>query len=279
MKLRFIHVFRPRSYFVPDSLKSSSLSEILDSLEAFWDSEMPRIGEIGARGWSSSASQPLDVIPTESDFVPASSSTYLQYGRDADGYQRWAAAEDRIDASEWLPQRDRPDDPYSAVLFSDIRPFLFSPVPGSSGLAVLLMFLHILGLPIPGFSESLTDDGNREDDSTWSYVPFMTKPNLLGSLFAIDSSRTELASPIRDQKSDSVGLVNELIAGKERRMGRGWGSVKSWALGTRPLLEGYGPHGEGRMWEQADLECVDVEFIRCVHQTLLFRLTLNALES
>ena len=257
-------VFCIRSYFVPHSLENGSFSEILDSLEEFWDSEAPRIGETGAQGWSSWTSHSPDVQSSsmENAMVPAPPSSNLQFSDDADGYQKWAAAEVRMDASGWLPQRDETDDPYSTVLFSDIRPLLFKPLHGSSELSMLLIFLHILGLEIPGLSESLASDGNKGDDSTWSYNPFMTKPDLLGSLFAIE--RSESISLTGTHQPKSIVPADEIIAGKERLMGHGWGPVKNWALGTRSLLEGYGPQGEGRMWEQADLECVNIEFIRCV---------------
>jgi len=249
---------------MPELLKNSGFSEILDSLEEFWDSDVSRIGEIGARGWSSYTSQSSNVAPntpTENGAVPAPSSSYLKFGADTDGYQKWAAAEAQMDASGWQPQRDVTDDPYSTVLFSDIRPLLFSPLHASSELSALFIFLHCLGLHIPGFSESLADDRDEEGDTLWSYSPFMTKPNLLGSLFAIDSSRT---TSLLTHNPENVGPVDELIAGKERLMGHGWGPVKNWSLGSRSLLEGHGPQGEGRMWEPVDLENVDVEFIRCV---------------
>src|SRR5260370_22671855 len=106
---------------------------MLDNLEEFWDSETTRIGEPQAKDWISwmkgESSDPRPLSPRQGLVVAPKSDWHQQ----RDGYQRWYDAETALDEARWLPahEGDEDDDPYSMVLFSDIRPLLFPPSPVS----------------------------------------------------------------------------------------------------------------------------------------------------
>ena len=159
---------------------------------------------------------------------------------------------------------DGDEDPYSTILFSDISPLLFPCPPLSSTaletthITLLLVFIQFLGLSVPGLSESLVSGGDSSVDTTWSYTSLLRKPSLISSLYEF--------SPSRDSKPAITAPLSteELVTGKERRMGSGWGPIKHWSMGVLEPLVGHGLRGEGRMWEEHDLEGVDVDFARCV---------------
>lgn len=234
---------------------------------------MPRVGEVDAMGWSSwtNISEKSTTSPkalNASTVVRAESAASPEIPLD-DGYRKWAAAESSMDVQGWLSTREDTEDPYATVLFSDIRPFLFPPSASSTDLSILLVLLEALGLHVSGLSALLTKHASNteqvsESDSTWSYASFMKKPHLLGSFFAIPSSNPNRKPAGLSGDSGRGAAIDELITGRQRSMGNGWGPVKEWSLNTHPLLEGYGLRGEGRMWEGEDMEGVDVPFIRLV---------------
>lgn len=247
--------------------------QILDQMEAFWDSEAPRIGEPGANGWASwaapqSTNSTAPSEPSRESAAVKAQTVSPSAAETEDGYQKWSAVESRLDVFEWLPTRDDTEDPYSTIMFSDIRPLLFPPSSSYPDLSTLLVALETLGLHVPGLSAFLTRHaspshaiGDEDVDSAWSYTPFMSKSNLLESIFAIPSSKP-IINAQSHRTSVSVNTFDELFIGKERHMGNGWGPVKEWHLDSRPLLEGYGLQCEGRMWEETDIEGVDAPFIR-----------------
>lgn len=248
-----------RTYFRPENIPSASFEHQLDALEEFWDTEAPRIGESGSKGWSNwkgSETSNEKAFLTHGALVPPGGAAHPSSV--LDGYQRWVAKECEMDAFGWLSQREETEDPYSTVMFSDIRMLLFPPLTASQDLSLLFVFLELLGLHIPGFVENLSrlSPSAASEDSVWSYTAFSVKEKLRESLFA--------SNPTLASGNDTA--LDELIIGKERRMGSGWGPVKSWSLGVGAPLEGHGPRGEGRMWEGAELEGVDVEFVRYVYQ-------------
>lgn len=260
-----------RTYFKPKVDQNTPAEQVLDQLEEFWDSEAPRIGEPGAEGWASWKSnqsmQGVTYLESPKEIIGTQVRLTNHPEASSDGYQKWAIVESKMDAHGWLSVREDTDDPYSTVLFSDIRSFLFLPLSTTYDLSLLFVLLQTLGLHIPGLSASLLHSNShspgirsQDVDSAWSYTQFLNKPDLLGALFAIPPSSTGKSAPAATRKL----TAEELLTGTPRYMGTGWGPVKEWTLGTCSLLEGHGLHGEGRMWEEADLEGVDVPFVRLV---------------
>ena len=278
-------------YMQPRVLEGQPFASVCDALEEFWDADMLRIGEQGAQGWISWLKEDEDVKKREAGPsampVISNSSVDNRPGVELDGCQRWVEAERKFDAHGWLPlpQDDDHADPYSTVLFSDIRPILF-PSPKHSYVdeamdeTALYVFLQFLGLHIPGLSDSLlpprSEDFEEGIDSTWSCTAVYRNEDTLSDLFSLPtaSSTSATLSPSKTSAHAQVhgpeawNSFNGVVIGPERRMGSGWGPIKEWTLGTRAPLEGHGGpgsyFGDGRMWEKSDLKDIDVDFVRCV---------------
>ena len=95
----------------------------LTKFEKFWDSEVPRLGEEGARGWHLSDTE--DVFPSLGARVGSLSS---RSACESDAFARWASSERE---SSWKSQGvartvDDETDPYRVVLYSDIEASLFT---------------------------------------------------------------------------------------------------------------------------------------------------------
>ncbi|GAA6036634.1 hypothetical protein JCM8097_001263 [Rhodosporidiobolus ruineniae] len=147
-----LNLFRPPALASPGPYDRPIAwrDRLLDEFEAFWDTEAPRIGEPGAKGWGSATE---DDLPPESS---SSSSNALASIPTSDPqarpHERWAAAE-RLSAQSSLPARttdpgiEDSNDPYRVVLFSDIASFLFVLHSPDSKLQLAYAFLTFLGLP------------------------------------------------------------------------------------------------------------------------------------
>ncbi|CRG90867.1 E3 ubiquitin-protein ligase RNF213 [Talaromyces islandicus] len=105
-------LFRPAKY--TGSLKS----EVLSAFSSFWESEVTRIGEVGAKGWKSGKDADLEVAVAgpQAELEPNSL------------FSSWCDAEMRLNRNARLPARSvdevENDDPYRVVLWSDIEQFL-----------------------------------------------------------------------------------------------------------------------------------------------------------
>ncbi|KAF8327904.1 NRDE-2, necessary for RNA interference-domain-containing protein [Cantharellus anzutake] len=258
-------------YLRPAVLDSADFQIMLDGLEEFWDSEAPRIGEPHAGGWISwMKEEGLDAQhpPPKPGLEAVSNVTQ----HSLDGYQRWHDAETFLDEKRLLSARDGDgdDDPYSTVLFSDIRTLLFPPMSVSSfpkssvsqleEIFPLFLFLNFLGLHIPGLSDALLPLESETDiqgsDTPWSYHGPALNSSRIASLFSLPD---QIGDTWSSQPSHSARQrwtsTDELVMGRERKMGSGWGPVKEWTLGLVGWLEGYGPQGKGnfrRIFQQVD---------------------------
>ncbi|KAJ3346837.1 hypothetical protein HDU91_006936 [Kappamyces sp. JEL0680] len=109
--------------------------------EDFWESERPRFGDKGAKGWQApQTEEPEPSVPLPDD--PSIEAI-------ADPWRRWHAKEERMCHQQWLPVRnsiqDDIDDPFQTVMYSDIDPFLF-PIVSTEGKKLLVdVFLMFLG--------------------------------------------------------------------------------------------------------------------------------------
>ena len=104
--------------FMPSSFAESNDKEgALSSFAEFWESEVARIGEVGAVGWRKAASS--DVDPAAHAYKTKVESTDL--------LTSWAAAERERVLDCQMPSRSIDefksgmDDPYTVVLFSDLQ--------------------------------------------------------------------------------------------------------------------------------------------------------------
>ncbi|KAG8987353.1 hypothetical protein FRB90_003389 [Tulasnella sp. 427] len=263
-----------RTLFTPSSLTSASFPSKLEGFEGFWESEAPRIGEPGARGWCNSSISQTTAAPPTSTVVPSNIPHEVE--EDSDSYVKWGAKE--LDASRRnLPLRttDEDEDPFSTILFSDIRPFLWdisSPPTSSSSneyedarILLVLAFIQFLGLHVPGLSAHLSSlstnssSPSSHSDSIWSNTRFHSR-SLVEHVFSFSKKS-------REQNWD---VVNGVVVARESKEMSPWGVIKEWGFGgvTGSPLEGYGTKGEGRMWEAVDvggLSEAKCEVIRFVH--------------
>jgi hypothetical protein len=130
----------------------SSGEEAKDTFERHWDSEEPRIGEEGAVLQAGEVSEkPVERART------ASPSTSWQGQRSRGSpLDQWVATQRELAHLRQRPARtDDPPiysagegevDPFSVVLFSDIRPFLISGLPAANRLLALRNLARYLGL-------------------------------------------------------------------------------------------------------------------------------------
>ncbi|TFA99496.1 Protein NRDE2-like [Trichoderma ghanense] len=110
------------NFFRP--LGTDNEQSVLDNFEEFWESEVPRIGDAGAKGWRHYVESGGDVDAAEpiraAPITPSSSR---------DVYKAWGYLEHSRSQAAKLPARTMDDgtddDPFRVVIFSDIRPFLF----------------------------------------------------------------------------------------------------------------------------------------------------------
>lgn len=160
-----------RSSLPPEAMRASSMS----SFRHFWESEVPRIGEEGARGWSTYAAKGGDPAQSKQDNCGQSI--------DEDNiFETWSTCEhERALLSRW-PARTiddvEEDDPYRVILFSDVQDFLQlidppSPAESDVTLAAFLAFSHL-----PPMWNS---DCNNNPVNRWWKDSFIRNDNLHSS--------------------------------------------------------------------------------------------------
>ncbi len=228
-------------------MHSDSFDALLDSLDEFWESETPRVGEPDAKGWGAwvqsgkpqgivSLQVPTPTVPTE-----------------LDPFRQWAANETSADGASFLPSRsthERADlDPYSTVLFTDVRPLLFALRTPKARNAFRLAWLSFIGLVVPGFSGSLSDPEREELDDCWDdrwSFTHLCKLSYLNALFpeALD---------IQTAKTDAIAGA---LVGREKEYASGFGPVKNWSYGVfEPLQTVIGRVNEAGKRKENNIPC------------------------
>lgn len=108
----------------PRDASDLEAEDLLSSFGDFWESEVPRIGEDGAKGWMhfAEAEEMPDLPESRADPPSVPPGT-------RDVYKAWAALETHRGASSGLPARTldegTEDDPFRVVMFSDLKPLIF----------------------------------------------------------------------------------------------------------------------------------------------------------
>jgi hypothetical protein len=119
--------------------------QLLDDFEAFWDSEVPRIGEEGSAGW-------VAYVPSQGQPPKPRVDKPLPQGTTESLLQSWSQYETAGYFQGRHPARTiddtGEDDPYRVVLFSDIKDYLLS-LPSPNHQALITAFLAFCGLPPP----------------------------------------------------------------------------------------------------------------------------------
>lgn len=235
------------------------LEEQIRSLEEYWDSEAPRIGEPGSTGWAEwyAAGKPEPTSPGHALSGKRSTSGTVATSP-LDPYQRWAQEEMSTDELLKLPLRSNdPDvelDPYAMILFSDIRPFLFALTSSRSKGLLRLMWLSHLGLHVPGLETMV----GASDDDRWA------------QLRLVSSSYLEVIFPSStDGKSSAPESHAGVLVGKEKQYLDSFGPIKSWSyrcIGPLEASEFRNGKAQWGMWTKEDVAGVDVSFVRRVFE-------------
>ncbi|KAF8078751.1 NRDE-2, necessary for RNA interference-domain-containing protein [Lyophyllum atratum] len=237
---------------VPQALYGLPHEMQLDHLEEFWESEVPRVGEDGSRGWAAWVSSGRKGIGAHPSNLVAKDVAEL------DPYRQWAAQELQMDYAHFLPSRssDDTDDPYSTILFSDIRPLLVRLESPAAKNAFRLAWLSFLGLHIPGFSASLSGSSEINWDDRWN-LAYVTRRPYLDALFPSDATHNRLTTE----------AFAGVIVGREKEYASGFGPVKCWGYGVFGPLDWLGVEKPERgkaqvgIWRRADVEGLNVGFI------------------
>ncbi|KAF9462110.1 NRDE-2, necessary for RNA interference-domain-containing protein [Collybia nuda] len=245
-------------YRSPSSLQNASFQSQLDLLEAFWESEVLRTGEDGAQGLASWQANYRSPQQTRALIKSSLSAT------DLDPYRQWAMQEMQADLYEIIPTRSTQEsqggDPYSIVLFSDIRSLLLDLHSTRLKNAFRLMWLSFLGLHIPGFSDWLSASDEVNWDDRWSNG-HLQRSSYLEALLPADMGRSHLAT-------DAVAGV---IVGREKDYTSGFGPVRSWGYCVLGPLEvptnGGFSKGSG-IWDAKDVAGLNERLVRSVFSQL-----------
>ncbi|KAI9814175.1 MAG: hypothetical protein M1827_003341 [Pycnora praestabilis] len=110
-------------------------AQLMSSFEEFWESEVPRIGETGAKGW-------LNHVNGEGTGPePTADSSDFDFKDHENIFESWIEEETIRTLRSRRPARTidevEEDDPYRVILFSDIKDFLIQ-IPSLSGQSTLL---------------------------------------------------------------------------------------------------------------------------------------------
>ncbi|TFY71447.1 hypothetical protein EVG20_g1553 [Dentipellis fragilis] len=236
---------------MPSPILRSSFEEQLDALEEYWESEAPRIGESGGNGWAAwvAAGKP-------EHFADAAHPSQESLSNTADPYTSWACQEVQSDRMLQPPSRSTEpaadEDPFSTVLFSDVRPFLstFLSVRGKSGFR--LVWLSFLGLHVPGL-ETLLSSSETTDDR-WCEIHLSSTPYL-----------ASIYPPAPEQRRITGSSYAGVLIGQQEEYASGFGPVKTWGYRAVGPMDVFGDTNWG-MWTREDVQGVNVEFIRRVFE-------------
>ncbi|KAG6832297.1 hypothetical protein H0H92_003530 [Tricholoma furcatifolium] len=238
------------AFNVPKRYQSLSHEAQIEHLEAFWESEAPRVGEAESRGWSVWASN------NEGQVMPLNKSDTAPQA-ELDPYRQWASFELRMDEGHFMPSRsyDDIDDPYSAILFSDIRPLLICLTLPAAKDAFRRAWLSFAGLHIPGFSLAQTTSNETDWDDRWN-LGYLTRAAYLDALLPPNVTQARLTN-------ESFAGV---IVGREQQYADACGPVKSWGHGVLGPLDAVRVSDKGKakaaMWTSKDVEGVNHSFVR-----------------
>ncbi|KAF8634417.1 hypothetical protein AX15_000868 [Amanita polypyramis BW_CC] len=246
----------------PQSLHNNSPESLLEILEEFWESEAPRIGELGAQGWGSwTASGKIHRT------VPQSSTVQVAQP-DLDPYRQWAMNEACTDCASIMPGRSTDEraelDPFSTVLFSDIRHLLFLLKTSEARNAFRLAWLSFIGLSVPGYFKSLSELHEEDSEVNWDDRWCSTHLHKLSYLNAIFPE----ALGFQHVKTDAIAGA---LVGREKEYASGFGPVKNWGYGVlgpvhavirRVSEKGKWKENRYSMWQKEDVEGIYEDLVR-----------------
>ncbi|KAJ7071152.1 NRDE-2, necessary for RNA interference-domain-containing protein, partial [Mycena amicta] len=244
------------AFHLPPNLVGRSFSQLLDALEEYWESETGRVGELGSTGWAAWLAS--DRIPT---FPPARHQSSPP--DDLDPYRKFAFSENMADRTFFIPRRstdaETETDPYTLILFSDIKSILFPLTSANAKNIFRYTWLSLLGLNIPGFPSAYLSPSVTHSYERWC-LECLVRPAFLDQLFPSNESRSRITTDAF--AGTTIGRQRDYVSGLSC-------PVASWAWNVvHPLAV---PSAEGRskgLWSTADLTDIDVDFVANVFQQL-----------
>lgn len=241
-----------RTFFEPQDYRSLTFDEQLEQLEQFWESEVSRVGEPSSLGWKYS----VGLTPALVSVSTHDQSSSLRIAGLVDPYTRWA--NDEQVAERRMPVRSGDpagDDPYSTILFSDIKRLIIDLVKPESRNLLKRIWLSLLGLHLPGLFDDLVDLNDKFCfvEEFWPWHQFRRSSHL-DSLF---STRGKGGTDIQfDSAADGAAQRT------------GFGPVKNWRTSVLGPLENIGTYCSYRTWEREDVYGVDAPMVRRLFELL-----------
>ncbi|KAG5437565.1 hypothetical protein PCANB_000993 [Pneumocystis canis] len=149
------------NFFRPDTSSGDIYNDYLQEFEEFWESEVPRFGENGAKGWKNYHNIPQNIISSENYFSDSLVSNNEDIHKDTeDKYIIWYKQETAKSFSI-NPKRsidtDNENDPYSVILFSDIKQLLHFFISDKIRLNLIYFSLHFFGFSVHKINKTSSD--------------------------------------------------------------------------------------------------------------------------
>ncbi|KAF7306805.1 hypothetical protein MIND_00472200 [Mycena indigotica] len=239
------------AFHLPSSLAEQPWTQVLDALEEYWESEVPRFGEHDSMGWATwlSSGRPVTIPPP----LPRPEPVI-----DLDPYRNFAFTESAIDKVSILGRRSTDAetdlDPYSLILFSDLRGALFPMRTSEAKNLFRYAWISLLGLNMPSFPYI----GDKLYDK-WALSSFV-RPASLNRLFPVSQQQTRITS-------DAAAGT---IIGRQRDYANGLECpIVSWGWDAFQPLDVPSASGKSTvLWKSADLVDVNTGFIANLFQQL-----------
>ncbi|KAL4808207.1 NRDE-2, necessary for RNA interference-domain-containing protein [Aspergillus unguis] len=178
-----LYLFFPRGCDITANDKG-----VLSAFADFWDSEVARIGEIGAKGWKNN---------TATMFEPREFQPQCRLNRKS-MLESWAMCEWERMLSAQLPARslDEPeDDPYRVVLASDLTEFLSLGLSPNLASEMAGTFLYFCQLPPMITMHNIDTAKHRMDDSFLQNSLSAASYASLNDWLSPSHTRTESSNP------------------------------------------------------------------------------------
>ncbi|PVG04525.1 DUF1740-domain-containing protein [Serendipita vermifera] len=249
------------SDFCPEILASLPLNARIDRLEEFWESEMPRIGEKNAAGWAMWEKRGRP--EPEEDFLD-SLRDLVGFSISDDPYQLWFRRESACDLIGAISTRsfnEDQQDPFTTILFNDIREFLSDIRSDNARSFLRLAFLCFNGLNIPGLNRANGWDASPQ------YMQLLQDSWMLSGRGGWMSRVEDLFPPVEKDRLLTWESHAGVTIAAEKPRPSSFSPVKDWSY-TRPFLEGIGKECKYRAWETDDVYNIDLSRIQLILQQL-----------
>lgn len=210
--------FRPEGFTL-----HTDREKVLPEFMEFWESEVARIGEPGAKGWKSGSSAAMD-LKGPSTTEPVSRKSV---------FKSWAATEKERTANARVPARSldelEDDDPYRVIISSDLWEILsifWEPTVSDLAEVLLDSFLYFCHLP------PLISPSNMQTTKRWAGDNFLRNEFMSSSELGIEdwfprdtNTDSSTAAPFSFPHTNFIQTIDTLF----RNQQTWFSSFDSWA--------------------------------------------------